>query len=59
MAMVSRRWDSSNIPEWGVIPTIVLSDSTHLDDIKSSHLLGASSYHINRRKRVLVKIIGE
>jgi CheY-like chemotaxis protein len=33
-------------PEWAIIPTIVLSESTDLDDIKSSYLLGASSYHI-------------
>jgi CheY-like chemotaxis protein len=33
-------------PEWAIIPTIVLSDSPNLDDIKSSYLLGASSYHL-------------
>jgi CheY-like chemotaxis protein len=33
-------------PEWAIIPTIVLSHSANLDDIKSSYLLGASSYHI-------------
>lgn len=33
-------------PEWAIIPTIVLSESRDLDDIKSSYLLGASSYHI-------------
>lgn len=33
-------------PEWAIIPTIVLSQSADLDDIKSSYLLGASSYHI-------------
>jgi CheY-like chemotaxis protein len=33
-------------PEWAIIPTIVLSDSYDLDDIKSSYLLGASSYHM-------------
>jgi len=33
-------------PEWAIIPTIVLSDSADLDDIKSSYLLGASSYHM-------------
>jgi CheY-like chemotaxis protein len=33
-------------PEWAIIPTIVLSASKDLDDIKSSYLLGASSYHI-------------
>jgi len=33
-------------PEWKVIPTIVLSASSDLDDIKKSYMLGASSYHI-------------
>jgi len=33
-------------PEWRVIPTVVLSASEDLDDIKKSYLLGASSYHI-------------
>ncbi len=33
-------------PEWAVIPTIVLSASTDLDDIKKSYMLGASSYHL-------------
>ena len=33
-------------PEWAIIPTIVLSESADLDDIKSSYLLGASSYHL-------------
>jgi CheY-like chemotaxis protein len=33
-------------PEWKVIPTIVLSASSDLDDIKKAYMLGASSYHI-------------
>ena len=33
-------------PQWKVIPTIVLSGSADLDDIKKSYMLGASSYHI-------------
>ncbi len=33
-------------PEWAVIPTVVFSSSTDLDDIKKSYLLGASSYHV-------------
>ena len=33
-------------PQWAVIPTIVLSSSADLDDIKKSYMLGASSYHI-------------
>lgn len=33
-------------PEWAIIPTIVLSRSADLDDVKTSYLLGASSFHI-------------
>lgn len=33
-------------PEWSVIPTVVFSASTDLDDIKKSYMLGASSYHV-------------
>jgi DNA-binding response OmpR family regulator len=33
-------------PQWAIIPTIVLSASSDLDDIKKSYMLGASSYHI-------------
>ncbi|HEU6448483.1 MAG TPA: response regulator [Verrucomicrobiae bacterium] len=33
-------------PAWKVIPTIVLSASPDLDDIKKAYMLGASSYHI-------------
>jgi CheY-like chemotaxis protein len=33
-------------PQWKVIPTIVLSGSADLDDIKKSYMLGASSYHV-------------
>ena len=32
-------------PEWAVIPTIVLSASSDVDDIKKSYMLGASSFH--------------
>src|SRR6185295_6514180 len=35
-----------NNPEWAVIPTVVLSASRDLDDIKKSYMLGASSYHV-------------
>ena len=31
-------------PDWAIIPTIVLSASSDLDDIKKSYLLGAASY---------------
>jgi CheY-like chemotaxis protein len=33
-------------PEWRVIPTVVLSASSDLDDIKKAYMLGASSYHV-------------
>jgi CheY-like chemotaxis protein len=38
-------------PQWKVIPTIVLSASSDLDDIKKSYMLGASSYHIKPRSQ--------
>jgi CheY-like chemotaxis protein len=31
-------------PQWAVIPTVILSTSGDVDDIKKSYLLGASSY---------------
>ena len=31
-------------PAWAIIPTVVLSASRDLDDIKKSYMLGASSY---------------
>jgi len=33
-------------PEWAIIPTIVLTASSDPDDIRTSYMLGASSYHI-------------
>ncbi len=33
-------------PEWAVIPTVVLTSSRDLDDIKKAYMLGASSYHL-------------
>ncbi|MDB6095524.1 MAG: response regulator receiver protein [Verrucomicrobia bacterium] len=33
-------------PQWAVIPTVVLSGSADLDDIKKAYMLGASSYHV-------------
>jgi CheY-like chemotaxis protein len=36
-------------PEWAVIPTIVFTASTDLDDIKKAYMLGASSYHVKPR----------
>lgn len=35
-----------NNPEWAIIPTVVLSGSRDLDDIKKAYMLGASSYHM-------------
>ena len=35
-----------NNPEWAIIPTVVFSSSSDLDDIKKSYMLGASSYHV-------------
>jgi len=35
-----------NNPDWAVIPTVVLSSSRDLDDIKKAYMLGASSYHV-------------
>ena len=33
-------------PQWAVIPTVILSSSRDLDDIKKAYMLGASSYHV-------------
>lgn len=33
-------------PEWAVIPTVVLTSSRDLDDIKKAYMLGASSFHV-------------
>jgi CheY-like chemotaxis protein len=33
-------------PAWAVIPTVVLTGSRDLDDIKKAYMLGASSYHV-------------
>lgn len=33
-------------PEWAIIPAVVFTSSTDLDDIKKSYMLGASSYHV-------------
>ncbi len=33
-------------PQWMVIPTVVLTSSNDLDDIKKAYMLGASSYHV-------------
>ncbi len=33
-------------PQWAIIPTVIFSASSDLDDIKQAYALGASSYHI-------------
>ena len=33
-------------PAWAIIPTVVLTSSRDLDDIKKAYRLGASSYHV-------------
>jgi CheY-like chemotaxis protein len=35
-----------NNPEWAIIPTVILTSSEDLDDIKKAYMLGASSYHV-------------
>jgi CheY-like chemotaxis protein len=35
-----------NNPAWATIPTVILTSSNDLDDIKKAYRLGASSYHI-------------
>ena len=50
-----------NNPAWAVIPTVVLTASRDLDDIKKSYMLGASSYHVKpattEELRKLLKIL--
>jgi CheY-like chemotaxis protein len=33
-------------PEWAIIPAVVFTSSSDLDDIKKSYMLGASSFHV-------------
>ena len=35
-----------NNPAWAIIPTVILTSSQDLDDIKKAYMLGASSYHV-------------
>lgn len=35
-----------NNPAWAIIPTVILTSSHDLDDIKRAYMLGASSYHV-------------
>jgi CheY-like chemotaxis protein len=48
-------------PQWKVIPTIVLSASADLDDIKKAYMLGASSFHVKPQShdelRQLLRVI--
>ena len=50
-----------NNPAWAVIPTVVLTGSSDLDDIKKSYMLGASSYHVKPSStealRLLLKVL--
>ena len=36
-------------PAWAIIPTVILTSSQDLDDIKKAYMLGASSYHVKPR----------
>ena len=38
-----------NNPEWGIVPTVVLTASTDADDVKKAYMLGASCYHQKRQ----------
>jgi CheY-like chemotaxis protein len=48
-------------PEFAIIPTVVLTSSRDLDDIKKAYMLGASSYHVKPTSppdlRVLLKVL--
>lgn len=48
-------------PEFAVIPTVVLTASRDLDDIKKAYRLGASSYHVKPNSppelRVFLKVL--
>lgn len=50
-------------PEWAIVPTVVLSGSCDLDDIKKAYMLGASSYHVKPsgldELRQLLKVLHE
>jgi CheY-like chemotaxis protein len=43
-------------PEWAVIPTVVLTSSCDLDDIKKAYMLGASSYHIKPQGQLELRV---
>jgi len=50
-------------PSWAIIPTVMLSASSDPDDIRTSYLLGASSYFVKpndfENLRSLIKILCE
>jgi CheY-like chemotaxis protein len=50
-----------NNPGWAVIPTVVLTGSVDLDDIKKAYMLGASSYHVKptlpKDLRLMLKVL--
>lgn len=48
-------------PMWRIIPAVVLSSSSDLDDIKKAYMLGSSSYHVKPSQpdglRHLIKLL--
>ena len=50
-----------NNPEFAIIPTVVLTSSRDMDDIKKAYMLGASSYHVKPNSapdlRILLKVL--
>ena len=50
-----------NNPAWAIIPTVILTSSNDLDDIKNAYMLGASSYHVKPNShddlRKLLKVL--
>ena len=50
-------------PEWAIIPAVVFTCSSDLDDIKKSYMLGASSYHVKpdsiQKLREQLKVLHE
>ena len=48
-------------PAWSIIPTVILTSSRDLDDIKKAYMLGASSYHVKpssiEKLRHLLKVL--
>jgi CheY-like chemotaxis protein len=50
-----------NNPAWAITPTVILTSSNDLDDIKTAYRLGASSYHVKPNSqddlRKLLKVL--